>query len=138
MSPKTLPGAVTEPRNIPGSRRDRAIPVMTCIPAVPEPSGRDRCWGEGAQQHFPPHPQPRSPGCYFSCWSLRGADKHPAGAVCKSLLPSAPKSPPSPSSPARDSLAAHPQTSHLSSPHPPGQTPHTRILVACLRPDPSC
>lgn len=133
VSPKILPGAVTKPRNIPGSRKDWAVPVVTHRPASQQ--YLSRAAGTGAGVRGPSSIFPPSPSCYFSCWSLRGADKHPAGAVCKYLLPSALNPPPLPGlglprCPPPD-LAPFP-------PGPPGQAPHTRILVACLRPDPSC
>lgn len=129
MSPKTLPGTVTEPRNIPGSRRDRAIPVMTCIPAVPEPSGRDRHWGEGAQQHFPP-PNPVPQVVISAAGASAGLTNTPQVLFASPFSPP-PRNPP-PSSPARDSLAAHPQTSHLSSPLRDKHRIHGSLLPASV------
>lgn len=51
---------------------------LACIPAVPSQAGL----GQGG----PSSVFPLSPSCYFSCWSLGRADKHPAGAVCKYFL----------------------------------------------------
>lgn len=56
LSPKTLPGAVTKPRNIPGSRGDGLILVVTHWPPSQQCLAKQG-WGKGAQQCFPPFPK---------------------------------------------------------------------------------
>lgn len=56
LSPKTLPGTVTKPRSIPGSRGDGLIFVVTHWPASQQHLAKQGC-SKGAQQHFPPFPK---------------------------------------------------------------------------------
>lgn len=56
LSPKTLPGTVTKPRNIPGSSEDVLIFVVSHWPASQQHPAKQGC-GKGAQQHFPPFPK---------------------------------------------------------------------------------